>query len=89
MAYGAMHVPHKQHSGARHRFCIHVRHLNMEADVAVYMYHVSMPLILLSTIVPSLYGTIAFVSKSGVRMTSSIIHLFCIISIVHYKSPLT
>ena len=77
-----MHVGHKQHSGALHRYCIHVRHLNMEADVAFYMYRVSMPLTLLSTIVPW-YNcmaltllSVAFVSKSGVKITSSITNLF-------------
>ena len=46
MAYCALRVERMQYLVALHRNHIHVRHVNMEADVVVYsiIYHVSMPL---------------------------------------------
>ena len=43
MTYYAMRVACKQFLGARLQNHIHVRHMNMEADMAAYIY-VSMPL---------------------------------------------
>ena len=42
MEYCLMHVAHKQYPGTRHQNRMHVRHMNAEADVAVYLWRASM-----------------------------------------------